>query len=112
MDKKYTKKKIEKKTYGVTLPKNLVNRLQFVKKLKKKEIDISEEVVDFFYKLASDLEKQSGINNKTWFESKKCPKCESFLILKKGKKGEFYGCYNYPKCKSTESVYKEKNNEK
>lgn len=111
MDKNYKKRKVEKKAYGVTLPKNLVNRLQFLKRLKKKDIDISEESLDFFYKLAEELEKKNGITNKTWFESKKCPKCDSYLILKKGKKGEFYGCYNYPKCKATESIYKERKNE-
>lgn len=33
---------------------------------------------------------------------KKCPKCESDLILKEGKFGKFIACSNFPKCKHTE----------
>ncbi|MDP8204640.1 MAG: type I DNA topoisomerase [Candidatus Tenebribacter mawsonii] len=33
---------------------------------------------------------------------KKCPKCDSDLILKEGKFGKFIACSNYPKCKHTE----------
>ena len=34
-------------------------------------------------------------------ENNICPRCESELILKNGKYGEFYGCSNYPNCKFT-----------
>jgi len=30
----------------------------------------------------------------------KCPNCGSALIKRKGKSGEFWGCANYPECKS------------
>lgn len=33
---------------------------------------------------------------------KKCPKCESDLIVKEGRYGKFVACSNYPKCKHTE----------
>ncbi len=33
---------------------------------------------------------------------KKCPKCDSDLILKEGKFGKFIACSNFPKCKHTE----------
>ncbi len=29
----------------------------------------------------------------------KCPKCESFLVIKQGRFGEFTACTNYPNCK-------------
>lgn len=28
-----------------------------------------------------------------------CDKCDVAMVLKKGKCGAFYGCFNYPKCK-------------
>lgn len=31
-------------------------------------------------------------------EIKKCPKCGGALVTRKGKKGEFIGCSNFPKC--------------
>lgn len=34
----------------------------------------------------------------------KCPKCNSHLVLRNGKFGEFYGCFRYPKCKYTEKT--------
>jgi hypothetical protein len=103
MGKDFKKKKVEKKPYGLSLPKNLVNRLQFIKRLKKSEIDISGEATGYFYKLIEELEKSNGINNQTWLNSKKCPECDSYLILRTGKYGEFYSCHNYPKCKFKET---------
>ena len=30
-----------------------------------------------------------------------CPNCGSALVKRKGKNGEFWGCTNYPECKTT-----------
>ena len=30
-----------------------------------------------------------------------CPKCNSELVARKGKHGDFFGCSNFPKCKYT-----------
>ncbi|WP_407640125.1 restriction endonuclease [Bacillus massiliglaciei] len=39
-------------------------------------------------------------------EKKKCPKCKSGLVLRKGKSNdEFYGCSNYPNCTYTANIY-------
>ena len=38
---------------------------------------------------------------------RKCPKCQSELLLRKSFYGEFIGCSNYPKCKYTEKIKKE-----
>jgi ssDNA-binding Zn-finger/Zn-ribbon topoisomerase 1 len=36
--------------------------------------------------------------------AKKCPKCKDGKLLeRKGSKGVFYGCSNYPDCKHTEN---------
>ena len=34
-------------------------------------------------------------------QQKKCPYCDTDLVLRTGKYGSFYGCPNYPKCKYT-----------
>jgi len=98
----------EKKSYSVLLPQDLVFRLQFIKKLKKGDLDISKEITKHFYDLINELEKKSNLNSNSWKEAKKCPKCDSYLVIKKGKRGDFYGCFNYPNCKHTDSLYKEK----
>jgi hypothetical protein len=35
------------------------------------------------------------------YEKKICQKCKGDMVKRNGKYGEFYGCENYPKCKST-----------
>jgi hypothetical protein len=34
----------------------------------------------------------------------KCTNCDGFMMLRKSKRGEFLGCENYPKCKSTQKL--------
>jgi hypothetical protein len=103
----YNKKKVDKKAYGVSLPKNLVNRLQFIKKLKKGDIDISKEMTPLFYELIEKLEKEASIKSNSWYDNRKCPNCDSYLVVKSSKNGDFYGCHNYPRCKTAESKKKE-----
>ncbi len=43
---------------------------------------------------------------------KKCPKCESELILRKSVYGSFYGCKGYPKCRYTLAVNGKKEDKK
>jgi restriction system protein len=33
-----------------------------------------------------------------------CKKCGNQMVLKKGKRGEFYGCSSFPKCRNTEDL--------
>ena len=40
-------------------------------------------------------------------EDRICPKCGAALIKRRGKKGYFYGCSNYPKCDYMEPIKKE-----
>jgi len=39
-------------------------------------------------------------------EGRNCPKCESNLVIKRGKYGKFIGCSNYPNCKHMEPLEK------
>lgn len=41
-------------------------------------------------------------------EGRKCPECNSDLILRQGRYGKFIGCSNYPKCKHIEPLVKPK----
>ncbi|GGA91732.1 NERD domain-containing protein [Ornithinibacillus halotolerans] len=40
----------------------------------------------------------------TYFDKSKCPKCNSDLVKRKGKYGEFLGCSGFPKCRYTGKV--------
>ncbi|MFD1954823.1 topoisomerase DNA-binding C4 zinc finger domain-containing protein [Paenibacillus thailandensis] len=34
-----------------------------------------------------------------------CPACGSYMVQRKNKEGKsFYGCSNYPKCRTTKSI--------
>lgn len=37
-------------------------------------------------------------------ENRKCPRCGSNLVKRRGSRGEFYGCSGYPKCKFTQNI--------
>jgi DNA topoisomerase-1 len=39
-------------------------------------------------------------------EGRKCPQCESDLIIRSGRYGKFIGCSNYPDCKYIEPLEK------
>jgi len=47
----------------------------------------------------SAMESETN-NNETMI----CPECGAKLILRNGKRGEFYGCSGYPKCKYTKNI--------
>jgi hypothetical protein len=98
------KKTIQKKSYSVQLPVALINRLSFLKKLRKGSIDIGKEITRRIYPFVIEEEKKARINRDTWKEAKKCPSCDSYLLLKTGKNGQFYGCFKYPACNHNESL--------
>ncbi len=43
-------------------------------------------------------EKNEKVNNMI------CPKCGGSLVMRKGRYGEFYGCFNYPTCRFTKKI--------
>ena len=63
-------------------------------RLKNNQILTSEEHVKNIDKMQKNIDM--GI----------CPRCGAFLVVRKGKNGEFYGCKNYPKCKFTKEIDK------
>lgn len=77
--------------------------------------DWQKVLSDFYYPF---MEKISA--GKTGIKSlktatpigEKCPECGSELVLRKGRYGEFIACSNFPKCKYSRNVAKDKDNEK
>jgi len=49
--------------------------------------------------MKEDAEREAKLQKE--FKDEKCDKCESPMIVKNGRYGEFLACSNYPKCKST-----------
>lgn len=62
----------------------------------------------FYTPFAENLEqKNQEVSKKDVAETKtekKCPKCDSPLLIKLGRFGKFYACSGFPKCKYTESL--------
>lgn len=62
----------------------------------------NEEAAASLDEISTKLSKKHGIAIDT--EAKICPKCNSPLTKRSGRKGEFYGCSKYPKCVHTEQI--------
>ena len=54
----------------------------------------------------SDEESDDDAPTTEIIPDRKCPECESDLIIRKGKYGKFIGCSNYPKCNFMEPLFK------
>jgi len=68
------------------------------------------EICQNFYKpFEENLQKKyKEVSKESFIETtdKKCPKCNSPIIIKFGRFGKFYACSNFPECKHTESLEK------
>ncbi len=72
---------------------------------------LSVEQMEEYYNILLQLQKDNTITDKEHINNIRkqqvelmlgiCPRCGSELVLRDGKKGQFYGCSNYPKCKFT-----------
>jgi DNA topoisomerase I len=76
---------------------------------KKKWVSVMK---DFYGPFEKNLkQKEKDIDKKDFTEEKtdeKCEKCGSPMIIKLGRFGRFLACTNYPKCKTTKPLGKEK----
>lgn len=68
--------------------------LQIESKIKSLRLDSKK----YAKKHVQSIQKAVELNGK-YSEYGTCPKCNGLLLLRNGKKGFFYGCENYPKCK-------------
>lgn len=61
-----------------------------------------EKLIEMMLKMSPnqkpDVKKVASESEKT---QRQCPRCGSFLVLRSGPKGEFYGCSTFPKCRYT-----------
>ena len=95
----------------VKTDKNLIYSLKLTKTIKKYTEEVmNQEKVNQIYETINSLsvkdravkkEHVNKIKNYKKEGKKKCPLCNSGLILRSGKYGKFWGCSNYPKCKYT-----------
>lgn len=44
------------------------------------------------------------LKSETEVQAEYCPKCNSKLLIRKGKRGSFWGCENFPKCRFTKDL--------
>jgi len=68
-------------------------------------------IKDFYGPFHKNLMKKDKSIKKEDFQEKldrKCPECQSDLVVKFGRFGKFIACSNYPKCKYTEKTDEEK----
>jgi predicted RNA-binding Zn-ribbon protein involved in translation (DUF1610 family) len=49
-------------------------------------------------------DKEKSESNPTSSLIQMCPNCGSKLVLRNGKRGKFYGCSAYPKCRFTKGI--------
>jgi pyoverdine/dityrosine biosynthesis protein Dit1 len=100
----------------VKTDKNLIYSLKLPKTIRKyKEEVMDEHKVNQIYEAIKVLnikdkeikkEHISKIKNYKKEDKKICPKCQSELILRSGKYGNFWGCSDYPNCKYTKQISK------
>lgn len=97
--------KRKKKAYTINLDYFLAKRLQAIKSIKKGDVDIGYELYLPILEKVKELEKKYKINSDCWKYIKNCDQCnDGKLVLRKGQKGDFLGCTNYPKCKKIEKI--------
>ncbi len=81
--------------------------LDEIAKGKKEWVSVIKEFYEPFEKNLKEKEKEVPDKKLTYEKTdKKCPKCNSPLVIKLGKYGKFYACSNFPKCKYTEPLEK------
>ncbi len=51
-------------------------------------------------------DREASLQQPQIVEGRRCPQCESELVIKQGRYGKFIGCSQYPKCKHIESLEK------
>ena len=70
------------------------------------EIRSMKKLINKFLDSKKAIKKQhkKSFNSRTYSENRTCPQCGSYLKIKKGKFGEFYGCSKYPKCSYTKRI--------
>ncbi|NDI37228.1 restriction endonuclease [Chengkuizengella sediminis] len=65
-----------------------------------------QELIDMILKMNPDaIPKPAEILEQVQRGDKRCNKCGHNMVIRKGPKGEFYGCSTFPKCRNIVSIY-------
>ncbi len=81
----------------------------------EKRVDWQKLLLDFYKPFIEKVEqgkKEIKSLKKAEPIGRECPECGSELLLRSGRYGDFIACSNYPKCKYTENIVKEGEEEK
>ena len=85
---------------------NMESDLDEIAEAKKDNIKVLHEFYDKFAPIMDDalknMEKKAPVST-----GELCPECNSDLVIRKGKYGEFVACSNYPTCKYIKKEQKE-----
>jgi len=96
---------------NVVNPKFTAEMEQNLDEVARGEKDWQKIIKDFYEPFIKNLEKKydevpkKDLTEKT---DRKCPKCDSPLVKKMGRFGQFLACSNFPKCKYTEALPEKK----
>ena len=73
----------------------------YMKKKKPQEVCLNKECPGKKQETTHpDIKKENGVET----INKKCPKCGKPLVLRRSIYGQFIGCSGYPKCRHTEKI--------
>jgi len=95
------------KIFDVKFTANMEENLDEIAQGKRKWKKV---LADFYEPFEKNLEEKYGqIKKKVEKTRKKCPECGSFLVIRMGRFGKFYGCSAFPKCKYTAPIQNKMN---
>jgi len=83
---------------------NMEDTLDLIATSKKEWQNVLREFYEPFIKQITDGKKNIQSQKIAIPIGEKCPECDSELLKRKGRYGEFIACSNFPKCKYTKNI--------
>lgn len=103
MTDKFTKK--ENGTFSITLQKETIERIRFIRKIANNNNDDAYKNLDLtIFKWLLEQEKKYGVRKDDHKSTMFCPECNSKLRIVHTKSGDFIGCSGFPKCKYSKNL--------
>lgn len=98
-------KKKENATFSITLQKETIDRIRFVRKVASNQgKDAYKELDLTIFKWLLEQEDKYNISRNDHKSTMFCPECNSNLKIVHSQKGDFIGCSGFPKCRYTKSL--------
>lgn len=97
------------KQVQVTLPKDLAERLAFIRKFKHRLPELSQVLEQAIQSAIVSSESKLNIQPDSWKSARSCPACAHGTLLqrvnsRKPDATPFYGCSRFPDCRHTEAL--------